>query len=137
VSRPGARSLDSGDPVAVETMTGATLRSQGLDPGELVAADGQVVVATFPPVAAGRSVRLRVTATIVDPGGYGLDGDELVWDRVFGRPRNVIVLPPGWTLTASAMPVVVDETGDGRQRLTYENARPDDMQVLVRARRTR
>ncbi len=137
VSRPGARNLDTGDTVAVETMTGATLRTKGLDPGEPVAADGQVVVVTFPPVAAGRSVRLRVTATIVDAGGYGLDGDELVWDRVFGRPRNVVVLPPGWTVTASAMPVVVDETGDGRQRLTYENARPDEMQVLIRARRTR
>ena len=55
----------------------------------------------------------------------------------FGRPRNLVVLPPGWTVTASAMPVVVDETGDGRQRLTYENARPDEMQVLIRARRTR
>ena len=123
--------------LAVETMTGATLRTQGLDPGEPVAADGQVVVVTFPPVAAGRSVRLRVTATIIDAGGYALDGDELVWDRVLGRPRNVVVLPLGWTVTASAMPVVVEETGDGRQRLTYENARPDDMQVLIRARRTR
>ena len=82
-------------------------------------------------------MRLRVTATIVDAGGYGLDGDELVWDRVFSRPRNVVVLPPGWTATASAMPVVVGESGDGRQRLTYENARPDDMQVLIRARRIR
>jgi hypothetical protein len=86
-------------------------------------------------VSAGRSVRLRVQATLTDPGGYTLDGDELVWDRVFDRPRNTVVLPDGWTVVASAMPVVVDQLPDGRQRLVYENARPDQLQVLIRARR--
>ena len=39
-----------------------------------------------------------ITETYTDPGRYLLDGDELVWDRAFGRPRNSVVMPAGWTV---------------------------------------
>jgi len=58
-----------------------------------------------------------------------------VWDRAFGRPRNTLVLPEGWYLTANAIPGAVDTTGDGRVRIRYENPRPDEIQVFVKARR--
>ena len=34
--------------------------------------------------------------TYTDPKSYRLEGDELVFDRTFGRPRNAVVLPAGW-----------------------------------------
>jgi hypothetical protein len=94
-----------------------------------------VVVVTFPAVRPGGASRLRISETYMDPARYGLDGDELVWDRSFGRPRNTVVLPAGWTVVASAIPGTIAEGADGRQRLYFENNRPDDMQVLIRARR--
>ena len=85
----------------------------------------------------GQSVRLRITETYTDPGRYYLEGDELVWDRAFGRPRNTVVLPAGWTVVASSIPAVISQDPDGRQRLYFENNRPDEIQVLIRARRVK
>jgi len=137
VSNPSAVLLDTGEPLKVETLSGAELKKRGLDAGEPVADTTQVVVISFPLVKAGQSVRLRITETYTDPNRYLLDGDELVWDRAFGRPRNSVVLPAGWTVVASAVPAVISQDADGRQRLYYENARNDEIQVLIRARRVK
>jgi hypothetical protein len=134
VTRPAVRNLDTGETLAIETMTGKELRARGIDAAGQVADGERVVVGAFPAVTVGRSVRLRVQATSTDPA-YTLDGDVLVWERGLDRPRNTVLLPAGWTLVASALPVVVDEAPDGRQRLVYENPRPDVMQLLIRARR--
>ncbi len=137
VSNPSAVLLDTGATLKVETLTGADLKRRGLDAGEPVADLTQVVVISFPVVKAGQSVRLRITETYTDPGRYLLDGDELVWDRAFGRPRNAVVLPAGWTVTASSIPAAISQDADGRQRLYFANARNDDIQVLIRARRVK
>lgn len=135
VSSPSARNLDTGEALKVETLKGADLKERGLDAGEPVEADGEVVVVAFPAIEAGHSTRLRISETYTDPGRYGIQGDELVWDRAFGRPRNTVVLPAGWTVVASSIPGTISMDGDGRQRLYFENNRPDELQVLIRARR--
>jgi hypothetical protein len=135
VSGPSAVLLDTGEALKVETLTGAELKKRALDPGEPVADAAQVVVISFPPVKPGQSVRLRITETYTDPGRYFLDGDALMWDRAFGRPRNTVVLPAGWTVVASSIPTVITQDPDGRQRLYYENNRNDEIQTLIRARR--
>ena len=66
---------------------------------------------------------------------YRLDGDELLWDRSFGRPANAVVLPAGWYLTNSSIPATVSRTTDGRVRLDFINARNDNVDVLLTARR--
>jgi len=43
-----------------------------------------------------------------------------VFDRSLGRPRNAVVLPQGWYVTASATPATVSEVADGRVRLVLE-----------------
>jgi hypothetical protein len=135
VSNPSAVLLDTGEPLKVETISGAELKNRGLDAGEPVTDATQIVVISFPAVKQGQSVRLRITETYTDANRYTLDGDELVWDRAFGRPRNAVVLPAGWTVTASSTPAVISQDADGRQRLYFENNRNDDIQVLIRARR--
>ncbi len=137
VSRPSARNLDTGEDLAVETLTGEALKARNLDPGQPVAPGNDVVVVTFPSVKAGGSTRLRISETYADPGRYRLDGDELVWERSFGRPRNTVLLPAGWTVVASAVPGTISEDADGRQRLAFENNRPGGIDVLIRARRVR
>jgi hypothetical protein len=137
VSNPSAKVLDTGESLKVETLSGVEMKTRALDPGEPLQADAEVVVISFPPVQQGQSTRLRITETYTDAGRYFLDGEELVWDRAFGRPRNTVVLPAGWTVVASSIPSQISQDADGRQRLYFENPRPDDIQVLIRARRIR
>jgi hypothetical protein len=137
-SNPSAKVLDTGETLTVETRRGEELLKAGLHTGESaeeIPADSEVVVIRFPPVPDGGSVRLRISETYTDPKSYRLDGDELVFDRTFGRPRNAVVLPAGWYLTASSIPAMVSETSDGRIRLDFVNPRPDEIAVLIKARR--
>jgi hypothetical protein len=133
-SDPEAVLLDTGEKLRVETLRGEQITTRGLDVSN-VTAETEVVAIWFDPVPAGGSVRLRITETYTDPGRYLLHGDELVWDRRFGRSRNTVVLPEGWFLTANSVPAVVDVTEDGRTRLRYINDRPGDIEVFIRARR--
>lgn len=135
VSNPSAMLLDTGEPLKVETISGAELKQRRLDAGEPVTDTTQIVVISFPAVKQGQSARLRIEETYTDAKRYLLDGDELVWDRAFGRPRNTVVLPAGWTVVASSIPAVISEDADGRQCLSFENNRNDDIQVLIRARK--
>ncbi len=135
VSHPSAVLLDTGESLKVETTSGAELKKRGLDAGEPVTDTTEIVVISFPPIKEGQSARLRITETYTDPNRYLLEGDELVWDRAFGRPRNTVVLPAGWTVVASSIPSTITQDPDGRQRLSFENNRNDDIQVLIRARR--
>jgi hypothetical protein len=135
VSNPSAVLLDTGEPLKVETINGAELKKRRLDAGEPVTDATQIVVISFPTIKDGQSARLRITETYTDPGRYLLDRDELVWDRAFGRPRNSVVLPAGWTVVASSTPSTITQDPDGRQRLYFENNRNDEIQVLIRARR--
>lgn len=134
-SNASARNLDTGEDLKVETLTGVEVKQRGLPVGETLQPDSEVVVISFPPVAEGRTTRLRITETYTDPSRYLLEGDELVWDRAFGRPRNDVVLPAGWALVASSIPGVISTQPDGRLRIAFENNRPDEIQVLIRARR--
>ena len=73
-----------------------------LDTDEPVTDTTQIVVISFPAVTAGQSVRLRITETYTDANRYLLDGDELVWERAFGRPRNAVVLPAYVSICSSS-----------------------------------
>lgn len=76
VSDPSARNLDTGEALPVETLKGAAIREAGIDIGEAVRPDSEVVVVRYPAVKPGGSLRLRITETYTDPGRYGLDGEE-------------------------------------------------------------
>jgi hypothetical protein len=135
VSEPKARLLDTGQDLETEILKAEGIRVAGLDIGEPLRPDSEVVLVRFPAVTRGGSARLRISETYTDPDRYRMDGDELVWDRSLGRPRNAVVLPAGFFLTATSIPATVSVTPDGRIRLDYVNDRPDEIAVLVKARR--
>jgi hypothetical protein len=112
-------------------------RARNLDTGEALKWDirADSVIFRFAPVKAGESVRLRMYETYTDTARYKVVGDELVWDRSFGRPANAVVLPTGWVLTNSSIPATVTMMADGRSRLDFINPRPDEIAVLITARR--
>ena len=136
VSNPSARNLDTGEPLPHEVVRGDAITKAGLDVSN-VTRESEVVVFRFPAVQSGESIRLRMSETYTDSARYKLVGDDLVWDRAFGRPANAVVLPQGWLLTNSSIPATVTTLPDGRVRLDFINPRPDEIQVLITARRRR
>jgi hypothetical protein len=134
-SDPEAYLLDTGERLVTETLKGEGLTRSGIELGSPPQAETEVVVIWFDPPAQGESRRLRIWETYTDPGRYLRVGDELIWDRHFGRPRNAIVLPEGWFLTTSAFPAIVSETEDGRIRLDFWDDEPDGVDAFVKALR--
>ena len=134
VSNPRARNLDTGEELKWEILKGDAIKAAKLDVAN-VTPQSEVVVFRFPPVKAGASIRLRMYETYTDTARYKLVGGELVWDRSFGRPANAVVLPAGWVLTNSTIPGTLSLTSDGRVRLDFINPRPDQIEVLLTARR--
>jgi tetratricopeptide (TPR) repeat protein len=137
VRDPWAFNLDTGEELRDETLRGPAAVNRGVLSAAQAAADAEVVVISFPAVQEGASTRIRIHETYVDANRYLRSGDELVWDRNFGRAMNRVVLPHGWYLTHSDMPAAVDTDADGRMVLTFWNPRPDGLQVFVRARERR
>jgi len=135
VSEPSASVLDTGEKLETKLMTGAELAAAKVAVGEPVDAAAQVVVIPFAPVKPGQSLRLRISETYAAPASYRLEGDELVFDRSLGRPRNAVTLPEGWYLTASSIPATVTQMADGRIRLDFWNGRPDAVDLLIKAKR--
>ena len=134
VSKPTARNLDTGEELKWEVLKGDAIKSAGL-PVQNVTPQSEIVVFRFAPVKAGESIRLRMFETYTDTARYKVVGDELVWDRSFGRPANAVVLPAGWVLTNSSIPATVSTVADGRVRLDFINPRPDEIAVLITAKR--
>ena len=134
-SQPSATVLDTGEPLPAREMSGAELAASKINTGETVAPAARAVVIPFTTVQSGQTLRLRITETYTAPASYRLEGDELVFDRSLGRPRNAVVLPSGWYCTFSAAPATVTQLPDGRVRLDYWDDRPEAVDVLLKARR--
>jgi hypothetical protein len=135
-SNPSAYVLDTGEKLKTEEMSGAEMVASKINAGETVDPKDRVVVIPFPSaVKAGETLRLRIAETYTAPVSYRLDGDELVFDRSLGRPRNAVVLPSGWYCTESAAPATVTQLPDGRVKLDYWDDRPEAVDVLLKAKR--
>jgi hypothetical protein len=135
VTDPESIDLDSGESLKWETIDGKTARERKLEVGD-VKDDSEIVVTHLArPLAVGTTNRIRLKETYVDAKSLFLDGDEMVWDRSFGRLRNTVVLPPGWYLTALSAPSTIQTLPDGRVSIYTVNPRNDDVRVYLRARR--
>ena len=88
------------------------------------------------PVPKGGETRIRIVKTYTDPASYYVDkSGQLVFDRPFGIKRDVVVLPKGWELIASASPAISSTDPDGRTRVSFLNDRDDQLPVKIAARR--
>jgi hypothetical protein len=135
VSDPESIDLDSGESLKWEMTDGKTARDRKLAVGD-VKDDSEIVVTYLSrPLAAGTTNRIRLKETYADAKSLYLDGDELVWDRTFGRLRNTVVLPTGWYLTTLSSPATIQTLPDGRVSVYIVNPRNDEVRVYLRARR--
>jgi hypothetical protein len=135
VTDPESVDLDTGEHLKWEVISGKQARARSL-PVQEATDDSEIVVTHLAkPLPAGTTNRIRLKETYTDPKSYYIEGDEVVWDRSFGRLRNSVVLPSGWYLTALATPSIVDTLPDGRISIYTVNPRNDDVRVYIRARR--
>ena len=134
-SDPSAVLLDTGEALKVETLKGEKITEKGIDISSPITSESEVIAIWYDPLKEGETKRLRITETYTDPNRYVLNEDELVWDRSFGRNRNVVILPPGWFLTTNSIPAVIDQTDDGLTALHFVNGRPDTIDVYIKAQR--
>jgi hypothetical protein len=134
VASPRAMNLDTGEPLKWEVLKGDAISAANLGVRN-VTRESEIVVFRFAPVKQGESIRIRMFETYTDTARYKVVGEELVWDRSFGRPANAVVLPAGWMLTNSSIPATLSTLADGRLRLDFVNPRPDEIAVLLTARR--
>lgn len=134
VSNPRARVLDTGEELKFEVIKGEAIRAANVGVRN-VTPQSEIVVFRFAPVPNGGSTRLRMYETYTDTARYKVLNGELIWNRSFGRPWNAVVLPAGWALTNSSIPATVTTMPDGRVRLDFINPRPDQIDVLITARR--
>jgi hypothetical protein len=135
VSDPQSVDLDSGDKLKWEVISGKQATERKLPINDPIKDDSEIVVTHLTrALESGMTNRIRLMETYADPKSYYLEGDELVWDRSFGRLRNTVVLPPGWYLTALASPATIQTLPDGRVSVYIVNPRNDDVRVYFRAR---
>ncbi len=134
-SNPSAFSLDTGNPLKVETLVGQAIKDKGIDIGDDYSPTAEAIVIWFDPVTKGTTTRIRIEETYTDPNRYVNVNDELIWDRSFGRVHNTITLPEGWWLTANAIPATVFLNEEGLVSLYYLNDGPDEIDVFVKAMR--
>jgi len=136
-SNPSARDLDTGETIPAQLLKGDAIKAAGIDDPDIgtITPDTEVVVFPFKPLKTGQSIRLRMSETYTDPVSYKEVDGELVFHRSFGRAVDAVVLPAGWVLTNSTIPGQISTTADGRTRLDFVNPRPDEIDVLITAKR--
>lgn len=136
VADPESIDLDSGEKLKWEIISGKQATERKLPITDPLKDDSEIVVTYLArAIEAGTTNRIRLMETYADPKSYYMDGDELVWDRTFGRLRNTVVLPPGWYLTGLASPATIQTLPDGRVSIYIVNPRNDEVRVYLRARR--
>ena len=135
VSNPSAVCLDTGEALTVETLKGDQITKAKIDIGEAVKPESEAAVVRFEPVALGHTTRIRIRETYTDPARYRVEGDLVIWDRSFGRPRNAVILPEGYALVGSSFPAKISLTDDNRIRLDFDNPRNDEVRALIHARK--
>jgi hypothetical protein len=136
VTNPESIDLDSGEKLKWEILSGKQAKERKLPITEQITDESEIVVTYLAhPLEPNATNRIRLMETYADPKSYFIDGEELVWDRTFGRLRNTVVLPAGWYLTGLASPATIETLRDGRTSVYVVNPRNDDVRVYLRARR--
>ena len=125
----------TGQDLKFETVTGKDAKTTG-EVSARAADEDLFLKVTLPgPVPKGGQTRIRIFKTYTDAPSYSLQDGLLIFNRPLGIKRNVVVLPQGWELVASASPAIVSTGADGRINLSFLNDRDDQLPVKVTARR--
>jgi hypothetical protein len=85
---------------------------------------GHVDVTLARPVPTGGQARLRILITLKGGNSYRQSGSDLAFEHPSSARRGAVVLPRGFELIGSAMPVQVIQEADGRIAASFMTSYP-------------
>ena len=142
IIRPGSEATDE---KVIERATGKEIPFE-MSNGKEAKAAGQAepetedstpfIKATLPgPVPKDGEFRLRIFKTYKDAKSYYIEEDRIIFERSLGIKRNTVILPKGYELVASSVPVMVSTEADGRIKVSLINDRDDEIAVRIVGRK--
>jgi hypothetical protein len=87
------------------------------------------------PVPKDGEFRLGILKTYKDPKSYYQKEDKIVFERSLAIKRNIILLPAGYEIVTSTVPVIISSETDGRIKLSLINDRDDEILVRIEGRK--
>ena len=133
----GERVIDraTGKELQWEVVDGKTAKQAGLRPAASPDDQDYLKVKLAAPVPKNGEARIRIIKTYEDAASYHADGPQIVFERGLGIRRNIVILPAGYELIGSSVPVTVSTQPDGRIRVGMLNDREDELHVKLVGRR--
>lgn len=126
--------LATGKPLKFEVVTGAQAKADS--PNEnFPAAAHYIRVSLAHPVPSGGEYRLAIIKTYKDDKSYYTEGDQIVYKRPLGIPRDSVVLPVGYEIVSCSVATQVLREADGRLKLAFVNpGSGGQLEVTIRAK---
>jgi len=127
--------LATGKPLKFEVVTGAQAKIDS--PGEnFGSAATYIKVFLAHPIAERGEYRLAIIKTYKDDKSYYTEGDQIVFKRPLGIPRDSIVLPAGYEVVSCSVATQVLRETDGRLKLAFVNpGSGGQLEVTIRAKK--
>jgi len=127
--------LATGKSLKFEVVTGAQAKTDS--PNEnFTATSHYIKVFLTHEVPAGGEYRLAIIKTYKDDKSYYTEGDQIVFKRPLGIPRDSVVLPSGYEIVSCSVATQVLKETDGRLKLAFVNAGSGgQLEVTIRAKK--
>ena len=127
--------LATGKPLKFEVVSGAQAKTDS--PVENFSATAHYIkVFLAHPVPGSGEYRLAIIKTYKDDKSYYTEGDQIVFKRPLGIPRNSIVLPDGYEIVSCSVATQVLRETDGRLKLAFVNpGSGGQLEVTIKARK--
>lgn len=142
IIRPGSKATNeravdraTGEELKFVMTTGKEAKANGQAETDL-ADDTKFIKVLLPhPVPKDGEYRLRIFKTYRDPKSYYQEADTIVFERSLGVKRNVILLPVGYEIISSSVPVIVSTEPRHRVKISMVNDREDELAVRIVAKK--
>jgi hypothetical protein len=127
--------LASGKPLKFEVVTGAQAKTDS--PAENFTPTAHYIkVHLAHSISERGEYRLAIIKTYKDDKSYYTEGDQIVFKRPLGIPRDSIVLPAGYEIVSCSVATQVLMETDGRLKLAFVNpGSGGQLEVTIKARK--
>jgi len=132
-SQESVLDVSTGEPLRFEIVPGKEAVKDPLMKHEDASID-YIKVYLARPVPADGQGRILILKTYKDPKSYYREGDTIVFNRSLSIPRNSVVLPAGYELTACNVPSQVLTGADGRIAISFLNSSGAEAPLIVKAK---
>ena len=127
--------LATGKALKFEIVTGEQAKTDS--PGDNFPPTAHYIKVTLAhPVPQRGEYRLAIIKTYKDDKSYYNEGEQIVFKRPLGIPRDSIVLPAGYEVVSCSVATQVLSEGDGRLKLAFVNSGSGgQLEVTIRAKK--